>query len=135
MDQKARRAIEAIRGFYEDRIVDSRALADFNARAKELDDAEKLLNDLDGISPGDAHKVLVKLQEQEKAAIRPRRPPTDKVKRRLRELLSAQEIKKKTAKFDQATHQEIAIHFDTLAYGAICSKNYDSTVKPIATTG
>jgi hypothetical protein len=96
LDQKAKRAIEAIRGFYEDRIADSRALSQFNTREKELDAAEKLLNDLDSTPQGNVRGVLEKLSEQESAT--KGRPPTDKVKRRLRELLSDRDIKNRRQK-------------------------------------
>jgi len=93
LDQKARRAIEAIRGFYEDRIADSRAFSQFNTSEKELGDAKNLVNDLDNVSPDRVQKLLEKLYEQESAT--KGRPPTDKVKRRFRELLSDRDIKKK----------------------------------------
>ena len=93
LDQKARRAIEAIRGFYEDRSADSRAFSQFNTSEKELGDAKNLVNDLDNVSPDRVQKLLEKLYEQESAT--KGRPPTDKVKRRFRELLSDRDIKKK----------------------------------------
>jgi hypothetical protein len=96
LDQKARRAIEAMRGFYEDRIVDSRALSQFNTCKKELDTAENFLNDLDNISQDDISRMLKKLSDQE-SATRGRRP-TDKVKRRLRAFLSDQDIKNRRQK-------------------------------------
>jgi hypothetical protein len=96
LDQKARRAIEAIRGFYEDRIADSRALSQFNTRVKELDDAERLLNDFSNVSSDNIQRVLEKLHEQEKTT--KGRRPTDKVNRRLRELLSDRDIKKRRQK-------------------------------------
>ena len=91
LDQRARRAIEAIRGFYEDRIADSRALSQFNTRNRELEEAEKCLNDDAIWSAEDVRGCLEKLKAQEK--LRRGRMPVDKVKKRLRQLLSATENK------------------------------------------
>jgi hypothetical protein len=93
LDTMSRRAIEAIRSFYEDRIADSRALSEFNTCRRELEKSEELLEDDDGFDIVQARELLQKLKEQDER-VRSRQP-ADKVKRRLRELLSKREYKKR----------------------------------------
>ena len=97
LDAMARRAIEAIRGFYEDRIADSRALSQFNTKKKELDCAQAMVEDSDDISRDEISAQLNTLNEQH-ALTRGRPPSQDKVRRRLRTLLAAQEVKDRRSK-------------------------------------
>lgn len=93
LDTISRRAIEAVRSFYEDRIADSRALSEFNTCRREVEKSEELLEDGDGLDVALAQELLQKLKEQDEK-VRSRQP-ADKVKRRLRELLSRREYKKR----------------------------------------
>lgn len=89
LDFIARKAIEAIRSFYQDRIVDSRALAEFNTCKAQLDQAEEILSS-DGSPDIDRAKSLYAALRAQEDKIRDR-SRTDKVKKRLRELLARRE--------------------------------------------
>ena len=94
LDVLARRAIEEIRSFYEDRIADSRALSQFNTKMKELEDAQEFVTARDAVTPDEISEQLNKLELQR--AFTRGRIPQDKVKRRLRELLSTPELKERS---------------------------------------
>jgi len=96
LDTMSRRAIEAIRSFYDDRIADSRALSEFNTCRRELEKSEELSEDGDGFDVGQAQELLQKLKEQDER-VRSRQP-ADKVKKRLRELLRRRDYKKRLRK-------------------------------------
>lgn len=91
LDVMARRAIEAIRGFYEDRIADSRALSQFNTKKKELDFAQEIVDSPDEITPDKISDQLEKLEQQR--TLTRGRTPQEKVRRRLRTLLATQDLK------------------------------------------
>jgi hypothetical protein len=95
LDTLSRSAIVAIRSFYEDRIADSRALADFNSCRRDLTVAEGMVA---GTSSDeiDAAALLTSLQEQD-AKIRSKQP-ADKIKKRLRELLRKRDYKERLRK-------------------------------------
>jgi hypothetical protein len=92
LDTMSRRAIEALRSFYDDRIADSRALSEFNSCRRDLEKSEELLEEDNGFDVADAQELLWKLKEQDEK-VRSKQP-ADKVKRRLRALLSKREYKK-----------------------------------------
>ena len=91
LDAMARRTIELIRGFYEDRIADSRALSQFNTKKRELVSAQEIIDEPDDVTVEDIVAGLQALIQQR--ALTLGRVPQDKVKRRLRTLLSAQDVK------------------------------------------
>lgn len=91
LDQRSRRAIEAIRGFYEECIAESRALAQFNTCLREMDDADSVLDDPDNASEETIASLLTTLNERQNATRG--RPPADRVKVKLRELLKATKVR------------------------------------------
>ena len=93
LDTLSRRAIEAVRVFYEDRIADSRALADLNSYNRLIEDIEKNLQQEEPLSDTQVQSFLSKLQKYESGTRG--RQPSDKRKRRLREFLSKLSIKRK----------------------------------------
>lgn len=95
LDSLARSAIITIRSFYDDRIADSRALSEFNSCHRELAEAEGILAGTTA-EPADAAALLEALKKQD-ASIRSRQP-TDKVKKKLRELLLRREYKDRLRK-------------------------------------
>jgi hypothetical protein len=95
LDSLARSAIVAIRSFYDDRIADSRALSEFNSCYRDLAEAETVLAGTTAELP-DTPSLLEALKEQD-AKIRSRQP-TDKVKKKLRELLLRREYKDRLRK-------------------------------------
>ncbi len=90
LDALSRRAIEAVRSFYDDRIADSRAFSEFKARRDQVAEAGQLVTAGEVQTASD--KYLTHLQEQE-ALVRGRRP-AQKVKSKLRDLLNEPTLKK-----------------------------------------
>jgi hypothetical protein len=93
LDTIARSTIVAIRTFYEDRIADSRALSDFNTCQRDLEKGVTLLSAEEWLDVAEVPPLLERLKEQD-SKIRSGRP-TDKVKRKLRDLLLKREYKNK----------------------------------------
>jgi hypothetical protein len=82
----SRRAVEAIRGFYEDRIADSRARSAMNTYQQRVASVEKLLAKKENIDSGEAASLYDYLKEQD-AATRGAKPK-EAVKRKIREYLT-----------------------------------------------
>jgi hypothetical protein len=93
LDQLARRAIELIREFYEDRITDSRALAQFNTCETQIEAAEAAIESPESFTPEDTHAIQETLEKQEACASN--RRSNDKVKSKLREFLNEATMKKR----------------------------------------
>lgn len=96
LDTLGRKAIVAIRGFYDDRITESRALSDFNGCQRDLEKAETLLEAEGEVDVTQAQALLQKLKEQEEKTRG--RQPADKLKKRLREALINREYKSRLKK-------------------------------------
>ena len=92
LDTLSRRAIEEIRAFYEDRIADSRALADLNGYNRLIKTIEERLEQGEPLNDAQAQDFLLEVRKRD--SITRGRQPSDKRKRRLRELLSMPQIKK-----------------------------------------
>ena len=76
---------------YEDRIADSRALSQFNTKKKELESAQAIIDGPDDVPRDEISAQLQRLEQQR--ALTQGRVPQDKVKRHLRTLLVAQDVK------------------------------------------
>jgi hypothetical protein len=92
LDALSRQAIEAIREFYEDRIADSRARSEFKKYQKQIAECETSLKG-GTIEEATARTLYSQLEEQER--LTRGRAPTQKVKKRVRELLKKSDIKGK----------------------------------------
>jgi hypothetical protein len=89
----SRRAIESVRGFYEERIADSRARSTLNTYRQRVRTAEDLILKKKPADPEKAAEVYAYLKEQDGV---PRGPiPKDAVKRKVREHLRKSAIKTK----------------------------------------
>ncbi|MGI8907413.1 MAG: ATP-binding protein [Candidatus Sumerlaeaceae bacterium] len=91
LDMQSRKAIESIRGFYEDRIAESRALSALNSYLKQIDEAQAFI-DSGKSDPEEAERLQELIKKQESLTKGPR--PSDKVKLRTRELLLQDATKK-----------------------------------------
>jgi len=87
LDQISRRAIVAVREFYDDRIADSRAIADFKKFDDQVERAELLLKkEKLFVDPAELRDLVQSLQEQDRRA---REAADNKVKRRVKERLNS----------------------------------------------
>jgi len=93
LNTSSRRAIESVRGFYEERIADSRARSTLNTYRQRIRTAEDLIHKKSSADPEKAAEVYAYLKEQDAL---PRGPtPKDAVKRKVREYLRKSAIKTK----------------------------------------
>jgi hypothetical protein len=92
LDTASRRAIVAIRSFYEDRISESRAYSDFNGDQRALERSEAIVGG-QAVFDAEEARTLIQRLEQQDELIRSR--PTDKFKKKHRDLLKKRDYTKR----------------------------------------